>query len=141
MKRALAAIQRARSAERVYLRGTPPAAVIDLEKIRLVGTDSATFEARRALRALPATERRLAERVLRALALLVVRDTTAIDSLRIVRLDALVSSPQLAASIGDAVDAVERGADATAALLRARRLALAPWRRGDGASLWLGGTL
>ena len=139
MKRALAAIQRARSAERVYLRGTPPAAVIDLEKIRLVGTDSATFEARRALRALPATERRLAERVLRALALLVVRDTTAIDSLRIVRLDALVSSPQLAAAVGDAVDAVERGADATAALLRTRRLALAPWRRGDGASLWLGG--
>lgn len=140
MKRALAAIQRARSAERVYLRGTPPAAVIDLEKIRLVGTDSAKFEARRSLNALPATERRLAERMLRALALLAVRDSTALDSLRIVRLDALTSSPQLAASIGDAVDALERGKDATAALIRARRLALAPWRRGDGAALWLGGT-
>ncbi len=140
MKRALAAIQRARSAERVYLRGTPPAAVIDLEKIRLVGKDSAKFEARRSLNALPATERRLAERVLRALALLAIRDSTAIDSLRIVRLDALASSPQLAASIGEALDALERGTDATAALLRARRLALAPWRRGDGAALWLGGT-
>ncbi len=140
MKRALAAIQRARSAERVYLRGTPPAAVIDLEKIRLVGTDSARFESRRALNALPAPERRLAERVQRALALLGVRDSTAIDSLRIVRMDALVSAPQLAASIGDAVDALERGSDATAALLRARRLALAPWRRSDGAALWLGGT-
>ena len=140
MKRALAAIQRARSAERVYLRGTPPAAVIDLEKIRLIGTDSARFEARRSLNALPATERRLAERVLRSLALLASRDSTAIDSLRIVRLDALVSSPQLAAAIGDVVDALEHGTDATAALLRARRLALAPWRRSDGAALWLGGT-
>ena len=139
MRRALAAIQRARSAERVYLRGTPPAAVVDLEKIRLIGTDSAKFEARRALAALAPTERRLGERVLRALALVASRDSAALDSLRLVRLDALTSAPSLAAIVGEAIDAMEHGRDATAALLRARRLALAPWRRDAGASLWLGG--
>ena len=140
MKRALAAIQRARSAERIYLRGTPPAAVIDLAKIRLIGTDSAKFEARRALAALPSPERRIAERVLRGLALLTARESTALDSLRLVRLDALAASPPLAAALGDAIDAVERGRDATAPLLRARRLALAPWKTAAGAALWLGGT-
>ena len=139
MKRALAAIQRARSAERVYLRGTLPAAVVDLVKIRLVGTDSAQFEQRHALNALPPTERRVAERVLRALTLIAARDSSALDSLRLVRLDALGSAPQLAAAVGDALDAVEHRRDATDALLRARRLALAPWRRSEGASLWLGG--
>ena len=139
MKRALAAIQRARSAERIYLRGTPPAAVVDVAKIRLVGTDSAKFEARRALDALPAPERRLAGSVLRALALVSERDSTALDALRLARLDALAPSPPLAAALGDAIDALERGRDATAALLRARRLAVAPWRADGGSLLWLGG--
>lgn len=138
MRRALAAIQRARSAERIYLRGTPPAAVVDLAKVRLIGTDSAKFEARRALRALPAPERRLAERVLRGIALLVARDSAATDSLRLVRLDALGAAPALAAALSDAIDALDRGRDVTAALLRARRLALSPWRQGSGSALWLG---
>ena len=139
MKRALAAIQRARSAERIYLRGAPPAAVIDIAKIRLIGTDSARYEARRALKALPAPERRLASAVLRALALVTARDSTALDAMRLARLDALAASPQLAAALGDAIDALERGREATVPLLRARRLALAPWRASNGSLLWLGG--
>ncbi len=139
MRRALAAIQRARSAERVYLRGAPVAVVVDLEKIRLTGTDSAKFEARRALAALAPTERRVGERVLHAIALLVARDAFALDSLRFVRLDALGSAPPLAVALSDAISAAELGQDATAALLRARRLALAPWRREVSSALWLGG--
>lgn len=139
MRRAVAAIQRARSAERIYLRGTPPAAVIDLAKIRLIGTDSAKYEARRALAALPVSERRIAERVLRGMALLGEGADGALDSLRLVRLDALASSPPLAAALGELIDASERGRDATAPLMRARRLALAPWMRSTGALLWTGG--
>lgn len=139
MRRALAAIQRARSAERVYLRGTPPAAVIDLVKIRLIGTDSAKFEARRALSALALPERRLAERVLRAQALMAARDPAALDSMRLIRLDALAASPVLASALGATIEAVESGRDATDALLRARRLALAPWTAVAGGVLWFGG--
>ncbi len=139
MRRALAAIQRARAAERIYLRGTPPAAIVDLEKIRLIGTDSAKFEARRALSALPAPERRLAERTLHGLALLSRGDSAALDSLQLVRLDALGTVPALAVALGEVIDVTSRGRDATAALLRARRQALMPWRSGDASSLWLGG--
>jgi hypothetical protein len=139
MRRALAAIQRARAAERIYLRGTPPAAIVDLEKVRLIGTDSVKFEARRALEALPAPERRLAERTLRGLSLLMTRDGAALDSLRLVRLDALGVAPALATALGDVIDAAEHGRDATVAVLRTRRLALLPWRTGNASSLWLGG--
>ena len=140
MKRALAAIQRARAAERVYLRGTPPAAVVDLARVRLIGTDSARFDARRALSALPAPERRLAERVLRSLTLVAARNPAAIDSLRLVRLDALGAAPALATALGAAIDALEQRRDATEPLLRARRVALARWSRAGGSALWLGGT-
>ncbi len=139
MRRALAAIQRARSAERVYLRGTPPAAVVNLAKVRLIGTDSAKFEQRRALDALPPTERRLAERTLRALALLIARDSTAADTLRLLRLDALGGAGPLASVLGSVIDAVDGRRDATAAILRARRLALTPWQRSGTPGLWLGG--
>jgi hypothetical protein len=140
MRRALAAIQRARSAERIYLRGTPPAAVVDIEKVRLIGTDTANAESRRALTALPAPDRRLAERVLRGMSLLVSDQSSALDSLRLVRLDALGAAPSVAVALGEAIDALERGRNATAALLRVRRLALAPWQSAPGASLWLNGT-
>jgi hypothetical protein len=139
MKRALAAIQRARAAERIYLRGTPPAAIVDLEKIRLIGTDSAKFEARRALAALPAPERRLAERTLHGLGLLSAGRAAALDSLRLVRLDALGAAPALAGALGAVIEAAEGGRDITAALLRARRQALLPWRSGTATALWLGG--
>ncbi len=140
MRRAVAAIQRARSAERIYLRGTPAAPVVDLEKIRLIGTDSANFEARRALDALPAPERRLALRVLHSLALVAQRNEGALDSLRLVRLDALGSAAPLAEALGAAIGMIEQGRAATDALLRVRRVALAPWQRRDGSTLWLGGT-
>jgi hypothetical protein len=140
MRRALAAIQRARSAERIYLRGAPPAAIIDIAKIRMIGTDSANAEFRRAVNALPAPERRLAERLLRGMSQLAARNAGALDSLRLLRLDALATAPTLASAIGDAITAVEQRRDATSALLRARRMALAPWNRTGGVSLWSGDT-
>ena len=85
---------------------TPPAAVVDLAKVRLIGTDSARAEARKALAALPAPERLLAERVLHAMTLVTARDAAAIDSLRLIRLDALGAAPALATALQDLVSAV-----------------------------------
>lgn len=139
MRRALAAIQRARSAERIYLRGTPPTVVVDLVRVRLIGTDSARFEARRALAALPPSERLVAARTLRALEQLVANRASALDSLRLVRLDALSAAPMLTSALNDVIGAVETGRDASQAVLRLHRLALAPWNRGAGNPLWVGG--
>ena len=139
MRRALEAIQRARAAERLYLRGVQAPKAVDVAKVRLTGTDSARFEARTPLPALALAGTGLAARLDRALIALGAGDAGAVDSLRLVRLDALVARPALARALDDALARLARGGDATEPLRRARRLA-APVAGGDGADpRWSGG--
>jgi len=120
MREALAAIMRAREAERIYLRGRPPVAVVDLSRVRLAGklagvrpspAHGAPYEAgsvaalltrfTRAVDALPAP--------------------AALDSLTILRIDARRTQPGFAAALDQAVAALRSGQDATGALVQARR--------------------
>jgi hypothetical protein len=122
MKLALAAIERARSAERIYLRGKPPVVVIDVAKVRLAGRDTGVVNTRSAREALSPKEA-LRESRLLAAALLMTRDASAArDSLAVLRLESLVDAPRLAAALGDALEVVRRGGNVTDALVRARRL-------------------
>ena len=52
----------ARSAERLYLRGTPPRVVVDLARVRLTGKDKGTPGARTPRLATDAARRPLLER-------------------------------------------------------------------------------
>jgi hypothetical protein len=123
MRRALAAIQRARAAERVYLRGRPPQVVVDVNKARLQGKDKGASSSRQANSADSTTLRRI-ERFTNIVELANRNASAAIDSLLVLRIDALADAPQSAAAIADATNAMRRGqsADATEALARARRL-------------------
>ena len=122
MRAALAAIQRARAAERYYLRGRPPAVVVDVQKVRLAGRqDAVAASARQPRRADDQAAVVRGRRFAVAVQLLPDRPTAAIDSLMLLRLDALASSPALAAALAEAIDALRTGRDATAALGRARR--------------------
>ncbi|MEJ7809676.1 MAG: hypothetical protein WKG32_04580 [Gemmatimonadaceae bacterium] len=124
MRAALAAIQKARAAERVYLRGRPPAVVVDLDKVRLGGKlENVGAEPRtpRADASSPAAAR--AARLVAAIGLLVGDPRGASDSLALLRVDAVESAPSLARALGDAIEALRAGRDATAALRSARRAA------------------
>ncbi len=122
MRLALAAIERARSAERLYLRGKPPTVIIDLAKVRLAGKDTGTTNLRRERDALPSRQARRAARLVVA-AQLVARDASAArDSLAVLRVEALGDSPAFAAAVGAALDMLDRGGDATEAFVRARRV-------------------
>ena len=122
MRLALAAIERARSAERLYLRGKPPTVIIDLAKVRLAGKDTGATNLRREREALPPRAARRAVRLVIA-AQLVTRDVLAArDSLALLRVEALGDSPAFAAAVGAVLDALAGGGDATAAFLRARRV-------------------
>lgn len=140
MRAALAAMLRAREAERVYLRGRPAAVVVDLAKVRLAGDIDSARAARRAPRTrLSTSAARQAARFDAALALLRENPAAAIDSLSLLRVDALAESPAFALALAAAVDSLRGGDDATNALARARRVvAGAPIVRA-GASEW-GGT-
>ncbi len=140
MRRALAAIERARQAERIYLRGRPSATIVDLEKVRLSGKEKgepAIHEMRPPTD--PAMRRRSAtfERV----TLLAARDPdAAADSLLLLRVDALGDAPVLATALDDAARALRRrdGAASSAALIRVRRALGAHAAQRTGVSSWLG---
>ncbi len=138
MRAALAAIQRARQAERIYLRGRPPAVVVDLARVRLQGRDPGSSSVRAAREPVDDPGVRRARRLAAALMLLEREPRAAIDSLVLARVDALADDPALAAALGAAVDALRAGRDATGALVRARRLAGGGVLAADSLSRWSG---
>lgn len=121
MRIALAAIQRARNAERLYLRGRAPQVVVDLAKVRLQAKERglATSRVPRSPAAEP--ERQLARRFAGILTRFDASDAAIVDSLMVLRVDALSDAPPLAAALADVIDALRKGKDATAHLMRARR--------------------
>ncbi len=137
MKLALAAIERARAAERIYLRGKPPVVIVDIGKVRLTGKDTGQGNSRAAREALSPRDAARESRLLAA-ALLLTRDVNAgRDSLALLRLESITDAPRLAAALHDALEVVRRGGDVTAALIRARRL-VGTGERSDSLSKWRG---
>ena len=122
MRAALKAIEKARAAERIYLRGRPKDVIVDVPKVRLAGKRDQIGPAGRRPRASEddATLRRLA-RFDRALTTLLTSGAAAADSLLLLRVELLAVAPAAAAPLGDALDRLRSGADATGALIAARR--------------------
>jgi hypothetical protein len=123
MRRALAAIQRARQAERIYLRGKPPAVVVDLARVRLTGKDHGAASTRLPRVPLDPAAARRAERLAAAIELASRNPAAAIDSIVMLRVESLDAAPQLGAALSEALAAMRNGRDATTSLARARRIA------------------
>ena len=122
MRRALDALQEARAAERYFLRGRPPAIVVDVDRVRLARRESVTPAPRERVNASSAdAATRRARRYSLAIERLKSEPQAAIDSLLLLRIDALGEAPELARALGEAIDALQNGRDATPALMRARR--------------------
>lgn len=139
MRAALAAIMRAREAERIYLRGRPAEVVVDLAKVRLAGdVDSARAGARAPRARLSSSASGRAARLDAVLSLLRADPAAAVDSLALLRVDALSDAPQLAAELAVALDSLRGGKNATAPLAIARRTAAGAPRLRAHASEWSG---
>jgi hypothetical protein len=140
MRLALAAIQRARTAERIYLRGRAPAVIVDLARVRLAGKRDGVDPAR----IIPPDDPRapVIRRVVRfdaALDRIAAGDPAAADTLALLRLDALEDAPALATAIGEAIDGLRAGRDATDALVRVRRMLGGPSESRGTLPAWSGG--
>jgi hypothetical protein len=119
---ALAAIQRARAAERVYLRGRPRDIIVDIAKVRLAGTLKDLGPDRRTPRDDRTTvERQRLARFDAAVALLPQSPDRALTALLLLRAELLGTADGAAAALAEAVDALRGPVDATNALLAARR--------------------
>jgi hypothetical protein len=121
MRRALAAIERARQAERIYLRGRPSAVVVDVARARLAGKDKGVPTVREARPVVDPVQRRRNESFAHATALLARDPDAAADTLLVMRVGALDDAPSLAAALDDAARTVRRG-DASAIALAWTRL-------------------
>ncbi len=135
MRLALEAIQRARAAERVYLRGRVRPIVVDLARVRLVGKDTGQDSRRRAGSRATSARELYGNRLLRASEQLVIDPVAARDSLVALRIDALSNDPGLSAALELVLNALQAGEDATTPLVRARRALIRPVA-GQGVSAW-----
>ncbi len=121
MRLALAAIQRARAAERVYLRGRVRPIVVDLARVRLAGKDTGQDARRLPGAAVPDRAQQLDTRLTRAAYALTTNATAARDSLVVLRLDALADAPAFSQALDAVLVALRDGRDVTNALVIARR--------------------
>jgi hypothetical protein len=122
MQRALEAIERSRAASRVYLRGRPPQVIVDIAKVRLAGKDTGSTSGRSDRGALPTRVGQRDARLVRAAQLLPTARDAARDSLALLRVEALGDAPAFAAAVARVLEAVDRGGDATDAVVGARRV-------------------
>jgi hypothetical protein len=121
MRAALNALDRARLANRLYLRGTPPKIIVDLNRVRLTGTEKGSSSTRSPRSFADSVRARLGTRF-EALLQLIDKDPARANSeIALLRVEALTTVPDFAAALGDASDAIRNRRDATMPLLRARR--------------------
>lgn len=140
MRVALAAIERARQAERIYLRGKPGTAIVDIAKVRLSGKDKGVASVREPMPVVDPVVRRRAETFERVTALIARNPDAAADSLLLMRVDALGDAPALASALDDAARALRKrdNANIQLAWIRVRRaLGGEPVHR-TGVATWQG---
>ena len=136
MKKALDALQVARAAERIYLRGKTRAVVVDIERVRLQGKDKGSPAMRTGREALdPAGAVRLA-RFDAALKLAQTVPAAAADSLLLLRLELIGRDDTASRALEIAANAMRSGKNATSTLIRARRILVGGVERHNTISPW-----
>jgi hypothetical protein len=138
MRVALKALDRARLANRLYLRGIPPKVIVDIARVRMAGKEKGSSNIRTPRSAADSSHAELERRFSNAIELLQSAPANAIRDLTLLRVEALSVSPPFAAALSDAVDAFHKGRDATLPLLRARRSLSGEPVSHPGLSSWSG---
>jgi hypothetical protein len=129
--------------DRLYLRGAPPVIVVNVDRVRMKGTEKPDAGPRTA--GLPSDTLRALVEARFAAAIALVRAprgtapwTAGVDSLTMLRVLALSRDVPLASALDDAVVALRAGTDATPALARARHLIIGTPVASNGLSVWGG---
>jgi hypothetical protein len=138
MRIALKALDRARLANRLYLRGIPPKVIVDIARVRMAGKEKGTSNVRTPRTAADSAHADMERRFGNAIEMLQSSPTNAIRDLTLLRVEALSTSPAFASALSDAVDAFRKGKDATLPLLRARRALSGDPFAQPGLSPWSG---
>lgn len=138
MRKALALLEKIRDANRYWIRGLLTTTPVEIERVRLTGRDRADV-GRRDPRERPEDARReLLQRLNRAMALLDSDAEAAGDSLQLVFAASLTQARDVSETLGQAIEAMQRGEDARAGLIAARRRLERRVSREGALSSWFG---
>jgi hypothetical protein len=118
----------------LYLRGVPPRVVVDLQRVRLQGTERGSDAVRVSRPPVDAARREALERLHRALG--VSSGSAAADSLLLIRLSLVGEWPAAAATFDALIADVRAGRDATASVLAVRRALDGATAVRDSLSVW-----
>jgi hypothetical protein len=139
MRVALKALDQARIANRLYLRGIPPKIIVNLDRVRLTGKEKGSSNTRTPRSFADSTRARLSARFAGVLEMIEKQPARALTELALMRVDALPTLPDFAAALGEATDAIRAGRDVTLPLLRARRALDGPPTLTPRLPQWTGG--
>jgi hypothetical protein len=138
MRVALKALDRARLANRLYLRGTPPKVIVDIARVRMSGKEKGTPNIRTPRTAVDSQRVVLEKRFSDAVELIESKPADAVRAFTLIQVEALSVSPAVASALGEAIDAFRKGRDATLPLLRARRALSGDPSGSSGLPAWSG---
>lgn len=138
MRSALKALDRARLANRLYLRGMPPKVIVDITRVRMTGKEKGTANVRTPRTAADSARAGLERRFGEAVELIASKPADAVRAFTMMQVEALSVSPQAASALGEAIAAFRKGADATLPLIRARRALSGEPNGASGLPAWSG---
>jgi hypothetical protein len=138
MKKILAILDELRLAHRYYLRGLMKPVAVNVERVRMTGTDTASASRREARSELRDAHAALVARLDHSAALAKSAPAAVADSLVFIRVSALESAPEAAKALEEAIRLLREGKSADGVLARVRR-ALEPRASiASGAAEWAG---
>ena len=118
---ALKLLQEFALAERYYFRGQPPELLVNLGRVRLQGHDTG-YAAPRVRRPISGEKRReLLELYTKSVQFLEAAPDSSLNTLMLMQVDALRDFPDLASHLGEAIEAIRDGEDASQPLAEVRR--------------------
>lgn len=138
MRSALKALDRARLANRLYLRGMPPKVVVDIARVRMSGKEKGSANIRTPRTPSDSARSGLERRFNDAVELIANKSAEAVRAFTMMQVEALSVSPQAASALGEAIAAFKKGTDATLPLIRARRALSGESTGASGLPAWSG---
>ena len=138
MRVALKALDRARLANRLYLRGIPPKVIVDVPRVRMSGKEKGAASIRTPRSAADSVRVNLEKRFNDAVEMISSKPAEAIRAFTLIQVEAIPVSTHVATALGDAIDAFRKGRDATLPLLRARRALSGDPSGSSGLPAWTG---
>lgn len=138
MRIALKALDRARLAKRIYLRGAAPRVVVDIARVRLTGKEKGSSSTSAPQFTSDSSRKFLIEGLRLAMEKSKTDSRQAIEDLSLLRARSLASSPGFAAELKEAIDLLQANRPADAPMMRARKT-LTPLPRNPATTDWGGG--